>query len=85
MTKPDTEKKYLFDSWRNVQRLLYVFFASLVILVLLDLVVHKHPHFPYEEWFGFYAVYGFIACVFLVLVARYVLRPLVKRREDYYD
>ena len=33
----------------------------------------------------FYAVYGFVACVLLVLVAKYILRPLVKRGEDYYD
>jgi len=40
---------------------------------------------PWEAWPGFYAVFGFVACVILVLVAKYVLRPLVKRDEKYYD
>ncbi|WP_461210563.1 hypothetical protein [Desulfocurvus sp. DL9XJH121] len=81
----NTEKKHMFDDPRNLQRLLKVFFASLVVLFGLDLVVEKHSHFPWEDWFGFYAIYGFIACVLLVLAARYVLRPLVMRREDFYD
>jgi hypothetical protein len=79
------EKKHIFDDPRNLQRLLRALFASLIVLVSLDFFIEKHPHFAWESWFGFYAVYGFIACVLLVLVARFVLRPLVMRREDFYD
>jgi len=78
-------KKYLFDRPGNVKRLLGCFYGSLFVLLGLEVFVHKHPHFGWEKWPEFYAVYGFIACVVLVLVAKYVLRPLVKRREDYYD
>jgi drug/metabolite transporter (DMT)-like permease len=86
MTQESQEnKKYLFDDPRNVSRLLGCFFASLAVLLIIDLFIHKHPHFPWEGWLEFYAVYGFVACVALVLAAKYVLRPLVKRREDYYD
>jgi drug/metabolite transporter (DMT)-like permease len=83
--KGQNEKKYLFDRPGNVTRLLACFFSSLVILLIIDLFVHKHPHFPWEGWLEFYAVYGFVACVALVITAKYILRPLVKRREDYYD
>lgn len=79
------EKKHLFDNPKNVQRLLIIFFSIVVILFGLDFFVHKHAHFPWEEWPVFYAVYGFAACVLLVLVSRFVLRPLVKRKEDYYE
>ncbi len=41
--------------------------------------------FPWEEWPQFYAIFGFVACVVLVLIAKYILRPLVMREEDYYD
>lgn len=78
-------KKHIFDDPRNLQRLLRLLFASLIVLLGLDFVVEKHPHFPWEGSFGFFAVYGFIACVLLVLIARFVLRPLVMRREDFYD
>lgn len=79
------DKKHLFDDPRNVKRLLKIFFAILVVLLVLDFFIHKHAYFPWEDWPEFYAMYGFVACVCLVLLAKYVLRPLVKREEDYYD
>jgi hypothetical protein len=82
---PPDDKQYLFDKPKNVKRLFAVFYSALTLLLVLEFFVHKHPHFPWESWFGFYAVYGFVACVLLVLAAKYILRPLLKRREDYYD
>ena len=41
--------------------------------------------FPWEGAFAFSSIYGFVACVILVIVAKYVLRPMVMRDEDYYD
>ncbi len=78
-------KKHLFDRPRNVQRLLRSFYGFLILLLLVDVLVVKHGYFPWEEATAFYAVFGFVACVVLVLLAKYVLRPLVMRREDYYD
>lgn len=80
--KPD--KKHIFDNPKNVQKVLYGLFASLILLLALEPFVHKHSYFAWEAWFGFYAIYGFVACVLLVLAAKYVLRPFVKRDEDYY-
>ncbi len=85
MGPEDKDKKHMFDNPKNVQKVLYGLFGSLVLLLALEPFVHKHPYFAWEESFGFYAIYGFVACVLLVLVAKYVLRPLVKREEDYYD
>lgn len=78
-------KKYLFDNPRNVKILLRSFFSSLLILLIIERFVHKHPDFLWEGWPEFYAVFGFVAFVAIVLAAKYILRPLVKRREDYYD
>ncbi|HET97760.1 MAG TPA: hypothetical protein ENN98_03540 [Desulfurivibrio alkaliphilus] len=80
-----SEKKHLFDQPRNVQRVLYGLFALLGISLALEPFIHKHSYFPWEDWLGFYAIYGFVACVLLVLGAKYILRPLVKRDEHYYD
>lgn len=70
---------------RNVQRFLGVFFAGVALLMLADVAHLRHAVFPWEEWFGFYAIYGFVMCVLLVLGAKHLLRPLVMRDEDYYD
>jgi hypothetical protein len=54
------------------------------LLVLADLVVHRHAEIGFDGWFSFYGLYGFVACIALVLAAK-LLRRVVMRREDYYD
>ncbi len=78
-------KTHIFDKPENVKKLLIIFFSALGVLLAVDFFVHKHTYFPWEEWPEFYAIFGFVACVILVLVSKYILRPLVKRGEDYYD
>ena len=52
--------------------------------VFADFFYHKHGHWGFQEWFGFDAAYGFVACVALVIAAK-GLRVLLMRSEDYYD
>ena len=78
------EKQYLFDKPRNVSRLLGGFYAICGLLFMLDFFIHRHVYHSWEELPAFYAIFGFIACVVLVLVAR-EMRKVVMREEDYYD
>lgn len=78
-------KKHFFDKPENVRKFIRGFFATCALLIVVDLFVAIHGEFHWEESDGFYAVFGFVACVMLVLLAKYALRPLVKRSEDYYD
>ena len=80
----ETEKIYVFDRPQNVQRLLRGFYICCGVLLLLDFVLHRHFYHPWEKIPGFYALYGFVACVLLVLAARW-MRGVVMRSEDYYD
>lgn len=81
--KPD-ESKHLFDNPRNVTRLLRGFYAVCVILVIIDFFVHRHIYHSWEKVPAFYAIYGFVACVLLVLVAK-EMRKVLMRKEDYYN
>lgn len=74
-----------FDKPKNQKRVRIILYCSCALLILLDLFVSKHGHFPVESWVGFFSIYGFVCCVALVLVAKYVLRPSVMRDEDHYD
>ena len=78
------EKRYLFDNPRNVWRLVYLLIAACALVFGLDFVVHRHIDHPWEELPAFYAIYGFIACTLLVLIAK-EMRKLLMRKEDYYD
>lgn len=80
----DKQKTYLFDNPRNVRRVVHGLVGVCVILAGLDLVLHRHITHPWEAMIGFYAVYGFVACVLLVLLAK-ELRKVLIRKEDYYD
>ena len=81
--KQDT-KQYLFDKPRNVKRLLRGFYAVCVLLIGADLVYHRHVLHAWESIPGFYALYGLIACVVLVLIAK-ELRRILMRDPGYYD
>ena len=85
---PGEEPRWLDDPG-NVKKIIRVFFILCGALLLLDLlflshVFHKHVYFPMENFPGFFCLYGCIACVLLVLVAKQ-LRKLLMRSEDYYE
>ena len=78
------EKKYLFDNPQNVKRILYFLYGTCVLLFALDFVIHRHTSHSWETLWGFYAIYGFVSCVVLVMVAKW-MRTFLMRPEDYYD
>ena len=79
----EKEKIHLFDRPENVERLLKGFYAICILLALADFVVHRHIGFDWEKIPAFYAIYGFVACVLLVLIAKQ-MRKVLMRKEDYY-
>ena len=83
MSRPG-QKQHLFDNPRNVTRLLRFFYIICALLLLLDLILHRHIRHSWENLAGFYPLFGFVACVTLVLIAKQ-MRKVLKRREDYYD
>lgn len=79
-------EKSFFEKPANIKGIRITLYIICVILFLADTMVqHDHADFPWENWFGFFSIYGFICCVALVLGAKLILRPLVKRKENYYE
>lgn len=74
------------DQNPNAKRFVWGLIAVSVLLALADFVLpNTHPHFEVETWPLFYGAFGFVSFVLLVYFAKYILRPLVSRKEDYYD
>lgn len=74
----------IFDKPENVKRFLGFFYASLVVLLIVDFFIHKHTEFPWEGAPEFFAVYGFVSCVLLIFIAK-LLRIFIKRDENHYE
>ena len=62
--------------------------AVFIIFVLLDLLwVSKHVHlvFPWSHVVGFFSLFGFIGCLAIIGVAKFIGHYWLQREEDYYD
>jgi len=66
-------------------RLLWrVSIVVLALTVLAQLIVKIKGYFVIDGWFGFAALFGFLACLAMVLVAKF-LAVFLKRDENYYN
>jgi membrane protein YdbS with pleckstrin-like domain len=78
------ERQHILDKPENVRRLLRIFYLACALLLAADFIYHRHVIHDWESLWGFYALFGFAACVSLVLIAKQ-LRRILMRPEDYYD
>ena len=77
-------RSWWLDSPANVKKIVWALYALSAVLLLVDPLIHKHGPFEIEHLPGFYGIYGFVGCIFLVLTAK-ELRKILMRPEDYYD
>lgn len=80
----DNETGHWLTRPRTIRRLWIGGSVMLAGLVLADFFVPGYPTFGVDGTFGFYAWYGLIGCMAMVLVAK-GLGVLFKRRDDFYD
>lgn len=75
-----------FDKPKNIKNLKIIFYIALAITVISDFfVVRKYVHFPWENVPGFYALFGFVACVLIIVLAKTLGYKWLMKKENYYD
>jgi hypothetical protein len=82
-------EKHLEDPVRfaRLKRAAYVVLAALIVAegippwVLYD----DHGHFPFEDWPAFGSLYGFLACVAIIMVSKGIGKLWLMRPENYYE
>lgn len=82
MTSKPSQKT--LDMQRLGRHFIWFLSAIAVLLVGLELVVHRHGVAAIEDSFMFPALYGFLAFLFIVQVGKW-LRLMIMRPEDYYE
>ena len=76
------------DAWlarpSTIRLLWRVFAVVLAVSVAVQLLFKVKGYFGVDGWLGFGAVFGFLACLAMVLFAK-ILGWILKRDEDYYQ
>ena len=79
----EENKRWLLRK-ENIRTLWIIYIAILIVTVIGSFFVHQHEPFGVEDSLGFFAWYGFISCVAMVIFAK-LLGFILKRPENYYD
>ena len=76
------------DAWlarpATIRLLWRILWVVLALTVAAHLVIKVKGYFVIDAWYGFGAVFGFLACVLMVIVAKF-LGVVLKRDQDYYQ
>lgn len=68
---------------KTVKRIAY---GVLVLLVAVDFIIPRHEiHFFGDKIYGFWSLFGFIACVLIIVVSKFLGHHWLMKKEDYYD
>lgn len=76
----------LLKSWsEKTKTFKYIFFGVLLVLLILNVpFVTHHPHFGLDKYPGFFAGFGLIVGLAMVIIMKKIVQPFIKRKEDYY-
>lgn len=61
--------------------------VALALLALASVVAQlsAEAHYVWERIPAFFAIYGFIGCLLIIYVSKWVGKRFLQRDEDYYD
>jgi len=61
-------------------------YGILVLLVMVDFIIPRHEvHFFGDKIPGFWSLFGFSACVVIIIVSKWLGKNGLMKDEDYYD
>ena len=68
---------------KTVKKFAYIILVS---LIAADFIIPRHEiHFFGDKIPGFWSLYGFISCVLIIVVSKWLGHHWLMRDEDYYD
>lgn len=90
MDKKNNKEFDWFDRPSSRRLLWIILWTACAVSLLAEIPLFsfhlRHAHFeeyPFEGWFAFYAAFGFLCCVIMIVAAK-GLGKWLKKNEDYY-
>jgi len=69
----------------RIKRGFYVSLAAIALAeVVLPLLFGGHPHFAFERIPAWGSLYGFVSCIAIIVVSKFIGKVWLMRPEDYY-
>ena len=69
-----------------LKNLKWIFYIAIVVSCVLGFYFRaEHPHFIWQKIPVYDALFGFIGCLVLIVVAKTLGHYLLQKEEDYYD
>ena len=61
-------------------------YGALILLIVVDFIIPRHEvHFFGDNIRGFWSLFGFIACVLIIVVSKWIGHLGLMQHENYYD
>ena len=61
-------------------------YGALILLIVVDFIIPRHEvHFFGDNIRGFWSLFGFIACVLIINISKWIGRLGLMQDESYYD
>ena len=61
-------------------------YAALILIFVIDFFIPRHKlHFFGDEIPGFWSIFGFVACILIILISKWIGRLGIMQDENYYN
>ena len=78
-----TDQEHFLTRPATIRRLWWLFSGLLIATLLLQFAFPVKGYFGVDGWFAFGALYGFLSCLLMVLIAK-ALGTVLKRPRNFY-
>ena len=61
-------------------------YAMLILIIVIDYFIPRHEiHFIGDGIPGFWSLFGFVACILIILISKWIGRLGIMQNENYYN
>jgi len=70
----------------TVKKVLIFCASALLLTILLEIIFVKHKtYYWWHEFIGFDIAFGFLGCIVIIKVSKFLGKAFIQRKENYYD